>query len=120
MRGNAQSDKTLISSGSSGTKGDHMPSWLQVQQAFEFLDHSFKFEMIYDGVSQAYMWISIIEVICFLFNIVTFVMSGTSAVWYAIFFLLFHMVRSSVGFYITYLLPPSHEITRKIGYKGNV
>lgn len=90
-----------------------------MQQAFEFLDNAFKMEMILDGIAQAYLWFSVIEVAFLLFNIVAFVTTGTSAVWYAIIYLLFHMARCTVGFYISYIVPPSHEITRKIGYKGD-
>ena len=101
-------------------KEEQLPTWLQMQQAFEFLDHAFKLEMIFDGIAQTYLWLSLLEVVFFFFNIIIFVVNGTAAVWYAIFYLLFHMVRSLVGFYICYVVPPSHEITRKIGYKGAV
>jgi len=81
---------------------------------------TFKFESILDGVQQVYFWLSLGEVVFFLFNIIFFVINQNAALWYAIFFLLFHIVRASVGLYISHMIPPSHEITRKIGYKGDV
>jgi hypothetical protein len=29
------------------------------------------------------------------------------------------MVRAIIGFYICFMLPTSHEFTKKIGYKGD-
>lgn len=96
-----------------------MPSWLQMQQTFEFLDTSFKFETIFDGLSQIYLWISTLEVTFFLFNIIFFVFARQNALWYAILYLLCHITRAVVGFYIHMNLPASHELTKKIGYKGD-
>lgn len=90
-----------------------------MQQTLEFLDMMFKFEAIFDGLGQIYFWLSVVEVTFFLFNIIFFVMNKGSALWYAILFLLFHMVRATVGLYISNMVPPSHELTRKIGYKGD-
>lgn len=90
-----------------------------MQQTLEFLDMTFKFEAIFDGLGQIYFWLSMTEICFFLFNIILFVTSKSSALWYAILFLVFHMVRATVGLYISHMVPTSHELTRKIGYKGD-
>lgn len=86
----------------------------------DFLDSAFKFEAIFDGLQSTYLWLSGVELIFFLFNIVFFVLNPANQLWYAVLFLLFHVVRASIGFYITQLIPSSHQITSKIGYKGDV
>jgi hypothetical protein len=90
-----------------------------MQQTFEFIDSTFKFEAILDGLSQMYLWVSVIEIVFFLFNIIFFVFASQNALWYAILFLLCHMLRATIGFYIHHMLPASHEFTNKIGYKGD-
>ena len=90
-----------------------------MQQTIEFLDTTFKLANIFDGLQNMYFWLSTFEVAFFLFNIIFFVINRSSALWYAILFLLFHMFRASVGFYISHMIPPTHELTGKIGYKGD-
>jgi hypothetical protein len=90
-----------------------------MQQTIEFLDMTFKFEAIFDGLQSMYFWLSFAEAVFFLFNIIFFVINRSSALWYAILFLLFHMFRASLGLYISHMVPTSHELTQKIGYKGD-
>lgn len=66
-----------------------------------------------------FYWTSLIEVVFFFFNIIFFVMNGAKGFWYSVMFLLFHMTRSLIGYYISRLLPPSHEITKRITYTGD-
>ena len=80
---------------------------------------TFKFETILDGLSYNLFYLSSLEIVFFFFNIVFFVWNVSAALWYAILFLIFHMARAALGFYICHMIPPSHEITRKIGYQGD-
>ena len=91
-----------------------------MQQTIEFFDTTFKLEASLDGLGTIYFWLSTFEVGFFLFNMIFFVIARSSALWYAILFLLFHLFRASVGFYISHMIPPTHELTGKIGYKGDI
>jgi hypothetical protein len=70
-------------------------------------------------MGQMFYFISCIEVVFFFFNIIFFVWNGNKGFWYSILFLIFHMVRSLIGFYICRLVPTSHEITNRIAYTGD-
>jgi hypothetical protein len=57
------------------SKDEKLPTWVQVQQVLDFLDVTFKFEAIFDGLQSTYLWLSGLEMVFFLFNIVFFVLN---------------------------------------------